>query len=323
MREISTTGSLLDIQFGQDIYVGDDVYIVEEIRKGGMALVALLARRNVNPDKLSYWLPRNIAVKVPLKRANFLASELKKWSLMFHGNIAQLNEILISKKDGFVAVSERCEGSLREIVKSKVIFREDEAYQVIRSCAEALSYAYSSHSVLHLDVKPENILFGKRKFVSGVAKSPMTFDRNFILAASFLVTDWGISSSKLNSLGSKYEDKWLETNNNGGTIPYMAPERYLEGWRSSPASDIFSLAMMWLELLSGRLPFNLASDIPHQILSGEYYSTATDMLNKAPIRPKVRNVILDFITPNPNKRTHNWEQAMKRIRPSFLESLFA
>ena len=110
-----------------------------------------------------YWLPRNIAVKVPLKRADFLASELKKWSLMFHGNIAQLNEILISKKDGFVAVSERCEGSLRDIVKSKVIFREDEAYQVIRSCAEALSYAYSSHSVLHLDVKPENILFGKRK----------------------------------------------------------------------------------------------------------------------------------------------------------------
>jgi hypothetical protein len=68
VREISTTGSLLDIQFGQDIYVGDDVYIVEEIRKGGMALVALLARRNVNPDKLSYWLPRNIAVKVPLKQ---------------------------------------------------------------------------------------------------------------------------------------------------------------------------------------------------------------------------------------------------------------
>ena len=83
MREISTTGSLLDIQFGQDIYVGDDVYIVEEIRKGGMALVALLARRNVNPDKLSYWLPRNIAVKVPLKRADFLASELKKWSLIW------------------------------------------------------------------------------------------------------------------------------------------------------------------------------------------------------------------------------------------------
>ena len=242
---------------------------------------------------------------------------------MFNVNIDKLNEILLSKKAGVVALSERREGSLREIVRSKVVFREDEAYQVIRSCAEALHYSYSTHSVLHLDLKPENILFGKRKFQSGVAMYPRTFDRNFILSASFLVTDWGISSSKLNSLESKYEDKWLETNNNGGTIPYMAPERYLKGWRSSPASDVFSLAMMWLELLCGRLPFNLASDIPHQILSGEYYSTANDMLNKASIRPKVRNVILDFITPNPNKRTHNWEQAMKKIRPSFLELLFA
>lgn len=323
MREISTRGSLLDIQPGQDVYVGDDVYIVEEIHKGGMALVALLARRNINPEKLSYWLPRNIAIKLPLSRADSLSSELKKWSLMFHGNIAQLNEILLSKKDGLVAVSERREGSLREIIRSKVVFREDEAYQVIRSCAEALYYSYSTHSVLHLDVKPENILFGKRKFVSGASTSPMIFNRSFIFAASFLVTDWGISSSKLNSSESKYEDKWLETNNNGGTIPYMAPERYLKGWRSSPASDIFSIAMMWLELLCGRLPFNSASDIPHQILSGEYYSTATDMLNKASIRPKVQNVILDFITPNPNKRTHNWEQAIKKIRPSFLQSLFA
>jgi hypothetical protein len=31
VREISTKGSLLDIQLGQDVYVVDDVYIVEEI----------------------------------------------------------------------------------------------------------------------------------------------------------------------------------------------------------------------------------------------------------------------------------------------------
>ncbi len=41
MRKISTKGSLLDIQLGQDVYVGDDVCIVEEI-PSSMAMDAWL-----------------------------------------------------------------------------------------------------------------------------------------------------------------------------------------------------------------------------------------------------------------------------------------
>ncbi len=287
-----------------------------------MALVALLSRLNIDPEKLVYLLPRKAAIKIPLKPTDSMAKELKRWSLMYHSNIVQLNEIINSETNGLIAVSQRCEGSVRDIMRKKSQFQEDEAYQVIRSCAEALSYTFIRHSVLHLDLKPENVLFGSQSIL-GHDRNPMIFDHAFILESSFMVTDWGISFSKLNANCGTYDDRWLHTNNNSGTIPYMAPERYLKGWRSSPASVIFSLGIMWLELLCGQLPFNMRHDIPHQILSGEYYLRALDMLSTVNARPKVRKVILDFITPNPKKRTSSWDNAIKMIRPHFLKSLIA
>jgi serine/threonine-protein kinase len=69
----------------------------------------------------------------------------------------------------------------------------------------------------------------------------------------------------------------MRTFNNMGTLFYMAPERFRRGFRSSVASDMFSLGMIMLEMLVGKLPFGEEMHPVASILTTDR-STATAFL---------------------------------------------
>ena len=265
MREIDLCGkSLAQFKTGDVLQLPRRSYFVEGTASGGMGFVVFATLTDDSTNSLVSNLPSRLALKISKSPTDSLENELQKWSLMTHENILLLEEILYSKIDGPVAVSRRCPGSLSTLLYQESRFSEEAAYAVVRSCAEALADAFENHGVVHLDIKPDNVLFKDR-----------TKDIKYF---KFYVSDWGISSTKISDTMRSKEHVFQETNNNAGTIPYMAPERFVRGWKSSPISDIFSLGILWLELVSGRLPYSPGSNLVPQIISGNYFTNASKLL---------------------------------------------
>lgn len=115
----------------------------------------------------------------------------------------------------------------------------EEISEIVRQTASALAEAHSLE-ILHRDLKPENIML--RKLGSG--------------ETSVTVIDFGIAK-----VHNSYLALSSETGQVAGTVPYMSPEQ-LRGHNKTmtPASEVYSLAVIAYEMLTGILPFN-ARDI--------------------------------------------------------------
>ncbi len=108
-----------------------------------------------------------------------------------------------------------------------------EILKIVLKIAEALQYSHD-HQIIHRDVKPANVLLDE-------FNEPMLSD--FGVAE---LTDWP----------SLTLDGALT-----GTPLYMAPEQ-ARGEVATPSSDVYSLAVVLYEALTGELPYELAEAAP-------------------------------------------------------------
>jgi hypothetical protein len=110
-----------------------------------------------------------------------------------------------------------------------------DALELLASIADGVDAAHREH-ILHRDLKPENVLLptggGPPKVLDfGVAKMMASSDaRGTVTSGATIV----------------------------GTPAYMAPEQ-LRGGSVDPRADVYSLAVMTYEMLTGRLPFGAGS----------------------------------------------------------------
>lgn len=134
------------------------------------------------------------------------------------------------------------------------------AVVMVRQLCDALRYAHE-HGVVHRDLKPENILLR----ISGTAGIPQP-----------VLTDFGLARH----IAIKSQDTRLVTSDHilVGTIRYMAPE-LATGKRESTtiASDLFSVAAILYQCLTGSVPFEGRS----------YFEVITRMIS-APVTPAKR-----------------------------------
>src|SRR5690348_7609857 len=100
----------------------------------------------------------------------------------------------------------------------------DELVRYMSDAAEALDFLANRHSLLHLDIKPENLL------ISG---------------EHIKVADFGL----VKELATRTQNSMVA----GMTPTYSAPEMFDDS--PSPYSDQYSLAIVYQEMLTGTLPF--------------------------------------------------------------------
>ena len=118
--------------------------------------------------------------------------------------------------------------SLRDrLVREKQLPVPD-AVRITAEAALALDYAHR-HGVIHRDIKPENILLS-----DGQA----------------LVADFGIAQTLTSS-----QEQLTQTGTTVGTPAYMSPEQAAGEHQLDAKTDIYSLATVLYEMLSGELPF--------------------------------------------------------------------
>ena len=108
----------------------------------------------------------------------------------------------------------------------------EKALEITSCIAQALDYAHAE-KVLHRDIKPENVI--------------IDVDKNSRMTVRVL--DFGLAA-EIHSSMSRVSNDISDTS---GTRPYMAPEQWL-GADQGPQTDQYSLAVLFHELVTGKVP---------------------------------------------------------------------
>ena len=207
--------------------LADQYAIVRELGHGGMATVYLA-------EDLKH--RRHVAIKVlrpelagALGPDRFLR-EIEIAARLDHPHILPLYDS--GEADGFLYyVMPYVEGeSLRQRLEREKQLPTDDALQIAREVADALSYAHS-RDVVHRDIKPENILLA-----GGHAR----------------VADFGIARAITEAGGERLTGTGLAI----GTPTYMSPEQAAGSGDLDGRSDLYSLGCVLYEMLAGHPPFS-------------------------------------------------------------------
>jgi serine/threonine protein kinase len=160
--------------------------------------------------------------------------------------------------------------SLRALLDSGHISPK-EALAIVPQICDALQYAHDQ-GIVHRDIKPENILLGKNGQVKiadfGLAKligKPMTPEAAGDGASSSIISNLKSeipSHPSIENQKSKIEN--LPTSP-AGTPAYMAPEQLSRPGEVDHRADIYSLGVVFYQLLTGQLPAQPLEPPSHKV----------------------------------------------------------
>lgn len=210
--------------------------VVSLIGQGGMGAVYKARQKTLQRDIALKVLPPELGKDAAF--AERFTREARSMARLNHPNIVTIYEF--GEIEGqFFLVMEFVNGvNLREAIASKTI-NSEQALAIVPQICEALQYAHEE-GIVHRDIKPENILIDERGRVK--------------------IADFGLA--KL--LGRSPMDVTLTaTHQVMGTLHYMAPEQMERPLEVDHRADIFSLGVVFYELLTGELPlgrFKLPSE---------------------------------------------------------------
>lgn len=215
-------------------YVGkrlDGRYEIQEIIGVGGMSVVYKAYDNVDD--------RIVAVKILKDEfaddAEFVRrfkNESKAIAVLSHPNIVKVYDVSFGEKLQYI-VMEYVDGiTLKEYILKQKIITWNDAVFFITQILKALQHAHDK-GIVHRDIKPQNIML--------------------LSTGNIKVTDFGIARF------SRTETKTL-TENAIGSVHYISPEQ-AKGEFTDERADIYSLGVVFYEMLAGEVPFEADSAV--------------------------------------------------------------
>jgi serine/threonine-protein kinase len=243
-------------------------------------------------------LKRTVAIKRFTSRFNDkrtgseILKEAQRASILNHPGIAGVYDV-VSEGNELFLVMEYVDGvTLRDRLKTSIGIPE--FFKIALQCAEALEAAHEK-GIIHGDLKPENIMLTHSK---GDVK----------------MCDFGLAH-RISSEDATVKDSTVRAGI-AGTPAYMAPETALE--RPTDArSDIFSLGVVFYEMLAGKNPFAANSFIATIDRIRSLSPERLDRINSL-VPESLAQVIARMLEKDPAKRYANGAALLEdllRVRP--------
>ena len=195
-----------------------------ELGQGGMGTVYLAKDSGLN---------RHVALKIlrsdlgedPSFATKFL-DEVEVTASLAHPNIIRV--FTLGEQDGrlYLVMEHLDQPNLEDSMQARGKIPEKEVLEIGIGIASALQFAHEETGLIHRDIKPGNILFGR----GNIPK----------------LADFGLAAGARSALGQQ-DEIW-------GTPYYVSPERLLRE-PEDIRSDIYSLGATLYHALAGRPPF--------------------------------------------------------------------
>ena len=250
--------------------INDRYEIIKSIGEGGMANV-YLAKDII--------LDRNVAIKIlrgdlagDEKFVRRFQREALSASSLSHPNIVEMYDVGEDNGTYYIVMEYVSGMTLKQLIKKRGSLSLSEAIDIMLQITDGIKAAHDSY-IIHRDLKPQNILIQD----NGEIK----------------ITDFGIAMA-LNST------QLTQTNSVMGSVHYLPPEQ-ASGKGATIKSDIYSMGILFYELLTGKLPFkgDNAVEIALKHMKNDIPSVRSENPN---IPQSVENIILKATAKNPKNR---------------------
>lgn len=258
--------------------------VVAPIGEGGMSRVWRAVDQNTG---------RMVAVKV--LREEFrddetfvrrFEREAQAASRMTHPNIVGLLDVGLEEDGTRYLVIEYVSGkTLKQFIQESESIRPETAAQIIIRVLAAVQHAHQN-GVIHRDIKPQNILIDRE----GAVK----------------VSDFGIARLA-NSQTMNQESETVM-----GSVYYFSPEQ-AKGGEVDEKSDLYSVGVVFYELLTGRVPFTGDSPVAIAMQHLQDKPVPPSELNPA-VSPALDFVVMHAMEKRPRHRYATAADMLRDVR---------
>ncbi|MHC4311836.1 MAG: protein kinase domain-containing protein, partial [Planctomycetota bacterium] len=202
--------------------------IIELLGQGGMGAVYKARQKQLDRLVALKILPPEVG-RDPAFAERF-TREARSMAKLSHQHVVTLHEFGHTEDGLYYFIMEFVDGTdLRHVIQTGEL-GTDEALAIVPQVCEALHYAHKK-GIVHRDIKPENILLDKEGNIKiadfGLAK----------------LLDRPTTAYTLTQMGQRM-----------GTPHYMAPEQIEHPGQVDHRADIYSLGVVFYEMLTGQLP---------------------------------------------------------------------
>jgi serine/threonine protein kinase len=240
--------------------------ILECLGRGGMGVVYKARQKTLNRIvALKLLAPERVSDR---KFAERFTLEAQALATLNHPNIVTIHDF--GQAGGFYfLLMEFVDGvNLRQLLRAR-IFTPQEALAIVPPLCDALQFAHE-RGIVHRDIKPENLLLDKAGRVKvadfGIAKMLGSVDGGAAVRGTVAAES--------------------ATQSTVGTPGYSAPEQKSDPQRVDSRADIYSLGVVFYEMLTGELP-------------GQGFDPPS---RKVQIDVRLDEVVLRALEKNPNLR---------------------
>jgi serine/threonine-protein kinase len=265
-------GTALRSQGGGNDLVGSVIaeryHVLKKLGEGGMGQVYLA--EHVKMGRKSAVKVMNPGMVHDADAISRFNREAANASRINHPNVAGIYDFG-ETADGLIYLAmEFIEGeSLTSVVEKAGALTPSRSAEITRQAAEGLQIAHDM-GIVHRDLKPDNIMIARGRDGADLVK----------------VVDFGIAKAA----GSENQ-KVTKTGLVVGTPEYMSPEQ-LAGDKLDGRSDIYSLALVAFNMMTGKLPFQAESAQESMIMRlTDEPKTLQEMKPDTSWPPEVQNVM--------------------------------